>query len=86
MFSHKPPYNPLETIREEPRVGFTDKQIKYMVDRFLRWRLPNTFHPDGGIYCINTPSFDPPLTGTNLLNAQQAEIMIRTLVFGVENE
>jgi hypothetical protein len=27
----------------------SDEQIKYMVDRFLGWRLPENFNPDGGI-------------------------------------
>lgn len=27
----------------------TDVQIKHMVDRFLAWRLPENFNPDGGI-------------------------------------
>jgi hypothetical protein len=27
----------------------TEAQIKHMVDRFLGWRLPETFNPDGGV-------------------------------------
>ena len=61
-------------------------KIKRMVDRFLQWKLPENFNPDGGI------SFDPIINrgypferrrepiGTNLLDAQQAEEMIRYLV------
>lgn len=65
---------------------FTDEQIKHMVDRFLMWRLPEHFSPDGGI------SFDPignkgtpheyrrnPI-GTNLFDATQAEAMVRHLI------
>jgi hypothetical protein len=68
----------------------TDEQIKYMVDRFLGWRLPENFNPDGGI------SFEPigntgrpewsykrEPTGTNLLDAVQAGEMIRYLIEGM---
>lgn len=27
----------------------TNEQIKYMVDRFLQWKLPENWKPDGGI-------------------------------------
>lgn len=49
--------------------------VKQMVDRFLGWRLPDTFHPDAGI------SFKAPQhpfgwpTGTNLFNAEEARAM-----------
>lgn len=64
----------------------SEDQIKKMVDRFLTWRLPEDFSPDGGI------SFDPisgwlgphpskrEPVGTNLLNAVQAEAMVRHMV------
>lgn len=60
--------------------------VKTMVDRFLAWKLPADFNPDGGI------SFDPignknspyeyrnEPVGTNLLTATQAEAMIRHLL------
>jgi hypothetical protein len=63
-----------------------ESQIKHMVDRFLGWRLPHTFSPDDGI------SFDPvgnkgtpyeyrrQPTGTNLLDAVQAEEMVRYML------
>ena len=47
---------------------------KKMVDRFLGWKLPQNFAPDGGV------SFVPPFhwpTGTNLLHAGQALEMFR---------
>jgi len=55
----------------------TDEQIKQMVNRFLSWKLPEDFIPDGGIKYEkpNDPRFQP--TGTNLLTATQAEEMIR---------
>lgn len=63
-----------------------DEHIKTMVDRFLQWKLPHDFNPDGGI------TFDPisnrgnqyearrEPVGTNLLTATQAEAMIRHLL------
>lgn len=66
-----------------------DDQIKHMANRFLGWRLPETFNPDGGI------SFNPvgnpgsnheyrhnPI-GTNLFDATQAEAMVRHMVEGL---
>lgn len=66
-----------------------DKQIKYMVDRFLGWRLPEHFNPDAGIsfkpdYNVGTPyprKHEP--VGTNLFCADQAEEMVRYLVDGM---
>lgn len=66
-----------------------DNQIKQMVSRFLVWRLPENFQPDGGISF--NPMFnehtDPPMqhepSGTNLLNYQQAEAMVRHMVEGI---
>jgi hypothetical protein len=59
--------------------------IKHMVNRFLSWRLPENFKPDGGISFKRTfnehtahPMKAEP-TGTNLLDATQAEEMIRYL-------
>lgn len=66
-----------------------DEQIKHMVNRFLQWKLPEDFHPDGGIsfkreYNENTPwprKAEP--VGTNLLDATQAEAMIHHLIDGL---
>ena len=60
-------------------------EIKYMVDRFLSWKLPDNFSPDAGV------SFDPPVswpwpTGTNLLDATQADAMVRYMVDGLPAE
>jgi hypothetical protein len=72
--------NALSSIPEQP-VG-----VNTLVDRFLRWKLPENFNPDGGI------SFEPygnPGTpqeyrrspsGTNLFDAPQAEAMIRHIL------
>lgn len=70
----------------------SDEQIKQMVDRFLGWRLPDDFRPDGGIQFepygnVGTPhEYKREPTGTNLLDAQQAEDMIRFLFFPAEPE
>ena len=64
-------------------------QIKHMVGRFLSWRLPENFNPDGGVsftrdYNNGTPEggkFQP--VGTNLLDAGQAEAMVRHILEGV---
>jgi hypothetical protein len=77
----------------------TDDQIKYMVDRFLAWRLPENFRPDAGISfkaeyndspaAMATLGIDKPMrhepTGTNLFDATQAEAMLRHLVDGMPN-
>lgn len=72
----------------------TDDQIKHMVQRFLGWRLPDNFSPDCGI--TFSPEFNvefnagrgrPPdrhqPVGTNLLDAGQAEAMVRYMAEGM---
>ena len=66
----------------------TDEQIKFMVYRFLCWRLPKDFKPDAGISYTRPnyhPSVDATPSGINLLNVVQAEAMIRCLVDGLPN-
>lgn len=67
----------------------TEEQIKYMVDRFLCWKLPENFSPDAGISFkpafnehLPTPSRHKP-SGTNLLDAQQATEMVRHMIEGM---
>ena len=59
--------------------------VDRMVRRFLQWRLPDDFGPDGRV------SFDRPPggpayphwpTGTNLLSHSQATEMVRTMLEG----
>jgi hypothetical protein len=64
----------------------TEDQIKYMVDRFLGWRLPQNFNPDAGISFKATfnehtahPMKHEPI-GTNLFDATQADAMVRYMV------
>lgn len=68
----------------------TDDQIKHMVSRFLSWKLPEDFSPDGGI--TFRPTFNEHLpsgpmkhepSGTNLLHWNQAEAMVRHMIEGL---
>ena len=68
----------------------TDEQIKHMVDRFLRWRLPEHFNPDGGISFQRTFNENSPFgpmkhepVGTNLFDATQADAMVRHMLEGL---
>jgi hypothetical protein len=66
-----------------------DRWINHMVLRFLAWKLPENWHPDGGI------SFEPILnagsqyeskrepTGTNLFDYTQAKAMVLHMIDGV---
>jgi hypothetical protein len=72
----------------------TNEQIKHMVNRFLGWRLPEDFSPDAGIsfkpeYNVEynaargkQPHRHEPV-GTNLLDAAQAEAMVRYMIEGL---
>lgn len=67
----------------------TNDQIKHMVDRFLGWKLPETFHPDGGISFKKTfndhtahPMRHEP-SGTNLFDYTQADAMVRHMLEGL---
>ena len=60
--------------------------VQQMVDRFLAWRLPDDFNPDGGInftrdFNEHTPypmKHEP--TGTNLFTATQAKAMVEHML------
>ena len=67
-------------------------QIRHMVSRFLGWKLPDDFSPDGGITFDPIGNKDHPdvhvrykrePTGTNLFDGQQAEAMVRYLIEGL---
>lgn len=67
----------------------TEAQIKYMVDRFLRWKLPKNFNPDAGISfkaAFNEHTAHPmkhePI-GTNLFDVEQATVMVRHMLDGL---
>lgn len=65
----------------------TEEQIKYMRDRFLNWTLPTDLNPDGGISFRRSESaikYNHPMpNGTNLLDATQAEHMVRYMIDGL---
>ena len=62
----------------------TDEQIKHMVDRFLMWRLPPDFSPDGGVrFEPESYGYKNEPIGTNLLTAEQAREMVRHMTEGL---
>lgn len=67
-------------------IELNDEQIAHMVQRFLAWKLPEDFRPDGGITFkaafnehTQWPMRHEP-SGTNLFDARQAEAMVRYIV------
>ena len=67
----------------------SEDQIKHMVNRFLGWRLPENFNPDGGISFKKTfnehmqfPQKHEP-SGTNLFGYDEALIMVRHMLEGL---
>lgn len=67
---------PVFGYRVKPEEGLYMKVTEEMVTRFLQWKLPRSFRPDGGISFV--PSDNPLLwpTGTNLLNDPEARAML----------
>ena len=67
----------------------TEAQIKYMAERFLGWKLPADFNPDGGI-TAKRPNYGPnviwELSGTNLFDYTQALGMVRHMVDGLPSD
>lgn len=67
----------------------TEDQIKHMVNRFLNWKLPENFSPDGGVSYEKFGNEGTPhqyrhqTSGTNLLDAVQAEAMVRHMIEGM---
>ena len=70
----------------------TDEQIKHMVNRFLAWKLPADFGPDGGISFERVAGANGPHpftrepVGTNLLTYTQAEAMVRHMLDGMPSQ
>lgn len=68
-----------------------DAQVKHMVDRFLSWKLPADFAPDGGISFEKVAGATGPHpfvrepVGTNLLTATQAADMVRHMLQDLPN-
>jgi hypothetical protein len=73
-------------------IRMTEKQIKYMTEQFLGWKLPENFNPDGGISFEpvgnkGTPhEFKREPTGTNLLDYNQAEAMVMYMIRGLPHD
>lgn len=67
----------------------TDDQIKHMVNRFLNWKLPQNFNPDGGISFekygnIGTEhQYKREPSGTNLIDFTQADAMVWHMIEGL---
>ncbi len=70
----------------------TETQIKYLVNRFLSWKLPETFNPDCGITfqrAFNEGTSHPMMhepSGTNLLDYAETEAMVRHMVEDLPTE
>lgn len=65
----------------------TEAQIKHMVDRFLMWRLPEDFSPDGGISFTRYMGEHKNMPiGTNLFSATEADDMVRHMLEGMPIE
>jgi hypothetical protein len=70
----------------------SEDEIKLMAERFLRWKLPENFNPDGGIsfkrmfneHTAHPMRHEP--VGTNLFDYQQAVAMVRHMVEGLPCE
>lgn len=64
-----------ELRMENAKLKEQQVDVSHMVDRFIGWKFPDNFNPDGGI------RFTPPTkwggwpTGTNMLDAVQAKEM-----------
>lgn len=67
----------------------TEAQIKHMVDRFLGWKLPESFNPDGGVIFNKfgnegtAHQYKNEPSGTNLLDADQARAMVLYMLEGL---
>ena len=79
------PPSPVLADDEEKQLTLTEAQISTMVNRFLTWKLPDTFSPDGGISFqrvfrgFDRDTFNRPV-GTNLFDANQATEMVRHMI------
>jgi len=70
----------------------TEEQINYMANRFLGWKLPDAFNPDGGVSfkakyhngTVEGGRHKP--AGTNLFSADQAREMVQYMAVGVPTD
>ena len=82
----------IDEAMDKLRIAFgvetTADLVREMVNRFLCWKLPKDFNPDGGISFTPTrphegDEFDNLWwwpSGTNLFNAEQAREMIEHML------
>ena len=65
--------------------GVDEDVVKHMVSRFLGWKLPKDFNPDGGVrfHPWYSDSMRNEPSGTNLFTSQQAEAMVRYMLEGL---
>lgn len=67
----------------------TEDQIEHMANRFLNWKLPENFNPDGGVSFEKTGNKGTPHefkrepTGTNLFGYSDAVDMVRHMIDGL---
>ncbi len=54
--------------------------IDHMTSRFLQWKLPDDFSPDGGVTFTAVSPHGP--VGTNLLTYTQAKAMVEYMIDG----
>lgn len=69
----------IEELRPAQQGSVPEAVIKAAVERFLCWKLPEDFFPDGGVSFDRAYEHDSPHwpVGTNILTAEQAEHMFR---------
>ena len=74
---------------EGPAADVVEAQIEHMVQRFLGWKLPEHFRPDGGISYEPIANkgtkfeFERTPYGTNLFDHTQATAMVRYMFDGM---
>lgn len=67
------------------------EQIEHMIQRFLQWKLPETFNPDGGISFEKfsnkgTPyEYEHKPVGTNLFDYVEAKSMVEYMLNELPN-
>lgn len=65
------------TSVSDVRSALTDKELDWLVSRFLCWPLPASVRSD---LCVSEPNYKHPRTGTNLLTAIEARQMFRAIL------
>lgn len=80
-------WNRGESVAGQPtqQGSVPEEVIRAAAEKFLQWKLPANFYPDGGVSFDRAYEYDSPHwpVGTNILTAEQAEQMFREC-FGLE--